>query len=83
LRLSEPDLAFVLAFVQSSGSLKEMATLYRQSYPTIRNRLNDIIAQLKEEPGDRETKRCEILDAIATGKMSVSEAARRLKEFEP
>jgi hypothetical protein len=45
-RLSADDQQFVAAFVKTSGSLKDMAKLLKLSYPTIRNRLNDIIERL-------------------------------------
>ena len=47
-RLSMDDQAFILSFVRHSGSLKEMAKLYGVSYPTVRNRLDDLIAKLRE-----------------------------------
>ncbi|MFC1611064.1 DUF2089 domain-containing protein [Myxococcota bacterium] len=82
LQLGSNDLEFVVAFVRASGSLKEMARIYDQSYPTIRNRLNDIIARLEPASGDAEKERHDILDAIARGEMSVKEGARRLQEVE-
>jgi len=52
-RLARDDQAFVLEFVKASGSLKEMARLLKVSYPTVRNRLDEIIERLKEaEPKD-------------------------------
>lgn len=83
LRLPEDDLAFVLEFVLASGSLKEMAKLRKQSYPTIRNRLNDIIARLQPTNRDAESERHQILDRIARGDLSVEEGARLLKEVGP
>ncbi len=47
-RLSSNDQEFVMSFVLSSGSLKEMALRYRVSYPTIRNRLDDLIERLAD-----------------------------------
>ena len=41
-----------MSFVLSSGSLKEMAKLYRVSYPTVRNRLDELIAQLQLAASD-------------------------------
>ena len=35
-----------MSFVLSSGSLKEMALRYRVSYPTVRNRLDELIERL-------------------------------------
>lgn len=45
-RLTEEDQRFVLQFVRSSGSLKEMARLMGMSYPTVRNLLDDLIERL-------------------------------------
>jgi len=46
-RLGVEDQQFALAFILRSGSLKEMARLYGVSYPTVRNRLDDLIARLR------------------------------------
>jgi hypothetical protein len=83
LLLPPEDLEFVLTFVRVSGSLKEMARLRGQSYPTIRNRLNEIVATLGQLQGTVATKQHEILDAIARGDISVEEGARRLKDVKP
>jgi len=48
VRLSKDDQSFVSDFIKASGSLKEMANIMRVSYPTVRNRLDDIIANLKQ-----------------------------------
>lgn len=53
-RLDDDDQAFVLSFLQSSGSLKDLTRRYGVSYPTIRNRLDALIESLKH------------LEAIAT-----------------
>ena len=47
-RLSSDDRKFVKSFVLDSGSLKDMARRYGVSYPTVRNRLDDLIARLRE-----------------------------------
>lgn len=46
LQLSEEEQLFILDFVKSSGSLKLMAEKLKLSYPSVRNRLDDIIEQL-------------------------------------
>jgi hypothetical protein len=46
-RLSIEDQGFVLEFIKASGSLKEMANLLGLSYPTVRNRLDEIIERIK------------------------------------
>ena len=45
-RLSEKEQQFILAFVTSSGSLKDMAKSMGISYPTVRNVLDDLIEKL-------------------------------------
>jgi hypothetical protein len=47
--LPREDQEFVLDFIKSSGSLKEMAALLKVSYPTVRNRLDDIIGKLEDK----------------------------------
>jgi hypothetical protein len=54
-RLRPEDQEFVMQFVKASGSLKEMAELLHLSYPTVRNRLNDIIERCAAVAAD-ETK---------------------------
>lgn len=83
LRLPREDLDFILAFVRSSGSLKEMGKLLGLSYPTVRNRLNEIIERLAAPAHDPEAARREVLNAIAKGKLTVKEGAKRLKEIGP
>lgn len=46
MRLREEDQRFVCDFVRCSGSLKEMAAKMGLSYPTVRNRLDDVIAAM-------------------------------------
>lgn len=47
LQLGREEQEFVLQFFLSSGSLKEMADRLGKSYPTVRNKLDDIIDQIK------------------------------------
>lgn len=47
MRLSEENQRFIIDFVKCSGSLKEMAQKLGLSYPTVRNRLDEVISQLK------------------------------------
>jgi hypothetical protein len=50
--LSVEDLHFLRRFLLSSGSLKDLAAEYQVSYPTIRARLDRLIAKVKtaEDP---------------------------------
>jgi len=47
--LSQDDQEFILEFIKASGSLKEMAVIFKVSYPTVRNRLDEVIAKLKPD----------------------------------
>jgi len=46
-QLSEDDQQFILRFIKSSGSLKEMSAHMKLSYPTVRNLLNDVIKKIE------------------------------------
>jgi hypothetical protein len=45
--LEEEDLAFVKRFILCSGSLKDLASAYEVSYPTLRLRLDRLIEKIK------------------------------------
>jgi hypothetical protein len=49
-RLSWSQLDFILAFVRCEGKLNRLETELGVSYPTVRNRLNEVIAALGGEP---------------------------------
>lgn len=51
--LSPADLNFIKQFVLCSGSLREIAQIYDISYPTVRNRLNQLIEKIKSS-GEKE-----------------------------
>jgi hypothetical protein len=80
LKLAPDELSFVTAFVRASGSLKAVAELTGTSYPTVRNRLNDILSKLAEAESSFEKRRHAILDALEQGKLSVKKAAHELKK---
>ncbi len=46
--LSPEEQKFILTFVRKSGSLKDMASHLKLSYPTVRNMLNDIISKIED-----------------------------------
>lgn len=48
LQISEEEQNFILQFFLTSGSLKEMATQMGNSYPTVRNKLDDIIQKITD-----------------------------------
>src|SRR5262249_27731949 len=82
LTLSDTDLEFVLRLVLASGSLKEVAQAYGVSYPTIRARLDRVIAQLDGvlagRPSDPMAER--LADLVERGEIMPA-AARKLLEL--
>lgn len=47
VKLSEEDASFIKRFVLASGSLKDLAKAYGISYPTVRLRLDRLIAKIQ------------------------------------
>ena len=80
LQLAPAELSFVTSFVRSGGSLKAMAQLLGVSYPTVRNRLDEILARLEQIESGVERRRHEILDALEGGKLTAKAAAEELKK---
>lgn len=87
--LEEEDAAFIKKFVLASGSLKEMASLYGVSYPTVRLRLDRLIQkiQLSEkaeaDPYVALVKRLAVDDRLDfdTAKLLLSEYRKIKEEF--
>ena len=78
-RLPMEDQIFVIAFVRSHGSLKEMETVFGVSYPTIKARLNRIAASLEFVDTDPVPPRAEVLDRLRRGEISAAEAIKELE----
>lgn len=77
-RLSLQDQLFVVAFLRDHGSIKKMESLFGISYPTVKNRLNAIVAQL-DRTFEPPTPNARLLDELARGEIDVSEALRRMQ----
>lgn len=83
--LSAEQIEFITTFVRCEGKINRMEQEIGLSYPTIRNRLQDVIRALGYEPGRDETpevseeKRRTVLDELETGKISVEDAMRALR----
>lgn len=78
-RLSQEDQVFVAAFVSSHGSIKEMERLFGVSYPTIKNRLNQIGTQLGGLGVAPVTRTDEVLERVERGELTADEAVELLK----
>jgi hypothetical protein len=80
--LGEEDLAFLKRMLLSSGSLKAMAEEYGVSYPTIRARLDRLIAKVKEcdQPASSDPFEAKLRRLVSDGKLPAT-LARELLEI--
>lgn len=85
--LTPEQLDFIETFVRVEGKMNRMAEEMGLSYPTLRNRLHEIIRALGYEPGREETpemlpeeRRRLILDQLDAGEITAEEAVRLLQQ---
>ena len=77
-RLSAEDQVFVMAFIRSNGSIKEMEKVFGISYPTVKNRLRHIGEQLEFVETNPLPSQNEILAQLEAGEITAEEAIERL-----
>ena len=76
---------FIVTFVRNEGKINRMEQDLGLSYPTIRNRLHEVIRALGFEPGKEEfidispEKRNSVLEDLESGAISADEAMRILR----
>ncbi|RDY28098.1 DUF2089 family protein [Romboutsia weinsteinii] len=88
--LDDEDISFIKKFILSSGSLKEVATLYGVTYPTVRLRLDRLIQKIKinedktDDPYISLIKQLALQDKLDfdTAKVLISEYRNTKKEVE-
>ena len=86
-RLSTEDQLFAAVFLKTHGSIKQMEKFFGISYPTVKNRLNKIAAQLDmvnidvviEESGRDKEERMDLLDKLGNGEISLDDALKGLE----
>ncbi len=82
-RLTAEQKNFIDVFIKCRGNIKEVEKELGVSYPTVKNRLEDVAGALgyKDGPESVNTvKRQDILDKLNNGEISVDEAINMLKE---
>ncbi len=72
---------FIEMFVLAGGSLKQIADQVGVSYPTVRSRLDKVIAALRDEIAKTQTVSGNVLDAVEPGKTNAQDAARLIKRI--
>jgi len=78
-RLTVEDQVFLTAFIRGHGSIKEMEGLFGISYPTVKNRLNAIVAQLPFIDVNPPAAKGDVLARLERGEISVDEAVKQMK----
>ncbi|NLX26274.1 MAG: DUF2089 domain-containing protein [Lentisphaerae bacterium] len=80
-RLTPEDCQFIELFVLAGGSLKEVGKHLNLSYPTVRNRLDKVIANLQQLDADKRTERARIIESLERGELSTKEALDQLNKL--
>ena len=89
-RLSPEQIAFLEVFVKNRGIIRNVEGELGLSYPTIRNRLDDLIRSLgfevRDEPeaprdsADDAEKRRELLERLRRGEITAEQAVKQLRK---
>jgi hypothetical protein len=85
-QLNPDQINFIATFVRCEGKIRRMEEEMGLSYPTIRNRLHDVIRALGFEPGNDEPEglsdqdRQKILEDLDKGVIDAEKAMRLLQE---
>ena len=79
-RLSAEDQVFIMAFIRFDGSIKEMERIFGISYPTVKNRLNQIARQFVLLDTSPQSSREETLGQLDRGEIDAEEAIKRLSK---
>lgn len=88
-RVNQAQLQFIESFIRCRGSMKDVGSELNISYPTVNNRLNDVLiamgygdrVKVPEEvaAGVSNERKREILSDLREGKLSAADAERLLR----
>lgn len=82
--LTPEQMEFMIAFVRCEGKFNRLENEVGLSYPTLRNRLHDLIRALGYEPGKEEAvpldeiQRRQILEDLEAGRITTEQAIQML-----
>ncbi|WP_025029047.1 DUF2089 domain-containing protein [Caldalkalibacillus mannanilyticus] len=82
--LNTEQLHFVEIFLKARGNIKEVERELGISYPTVRNRLEQVVEALGYKPekvSEEKSKRQELLDQLYQGELTPEETLKRLKDI--
>jgi len=78
-RLAMDDQIFIIAFVRSHGSIKEMERVFGVSYPTIKSRLTRIADSLEFVETNPTPSKADILSRLQQGEITAEDAIREME----
>lgn len=88
-RLTPEQLAFLEVFVKNRGIIRNVEAETGWSYPTVRNRLDELIralgfevrdeAEPAREPADDADRRREVLERLRRGEITAEQAIKQFK----
>src|SRR5437016_1498921 len=83
--LTAEQVQFVEAFIKRRGKIKDVEEELGISYPTVVARLNEVVQamgfEVRQEDTDLAARRQQILDELASGKLTAADAASRLRSL--
>ena len=77
--LTAEDLRFIRSFLLASGSLKALAKDYGVSYPTIRARLDRLIARLSSDDEPLDPFRARVKELVSQGGLDPNDARELIR----
>lgn len=85
-RLNDDQMAFLYLFVTSRGNMSDVERSLGVSYPTVRAKLDDLIAALSDTEAAQATasqpvNRDEVFERVSRGELDVDEAMRLLDQM--
>jgi hypothetical protein len=85
-RLNDEQEAFLRLFVLSRGNLSDVERSLGVSYPTVRAKLDDLIAAISEQqeetaPPEPPLSRSEILERVSDGRLSADDGMAMLQRL--
>lgn len=78
--LTEQQLSFIRTFILARGNIKEVEKRLNISYPTVRAKLDEVIAALSTVTLSGRTKE-EILSDLEQGRISAAQAIEELRQL--
>lgn len=82
--LSEEQMQFIEIFIKCRGSIKDVEKQMGISYPTVRAKLDEVIASIGGKDLSKEISKSEstsdVIKALENGEVSPDEAVKMLKE---